>query len=98
MHLGASAHWPIFWWDWLECRHFYREAKALIDGSSPPDDARLHILRARSLAGLRWNAKAEVEYAKALKLRPDDRQTRLEAHRNRGYCCVSARQWAEVAT
>jgi serine/threonine protein kinase/Flp pilus assembly protein TadD len=98
MHQGAEAHWPLAWWDWLECWLLYREAKSLIDGVPPPDDPRLHVLRARSLAGLRWNTKAQVEYAEALKLRPHDRQIQLEAHRCRAYCFIGARQWSEAAS
>jgi eukaryotic-like serine/threonine-protein kinase len=96
-HLGAGAIWPIAWCDWLECQLFYREAKALIDGSPPPEDPRLRVLRARALAGLRWNTKADVEYAEAMKLVPHDSQVHLEAHRNRGYCCVGLRQWSQAA-
>lgn len=96
-HQGAMAHWPINWWDWLECRHYFREAKLLIDGVLPPDDWRLHVLRARAFAGLRWNAKADVEFTAAFKLRPDDRQVLLEAHRNRARECVRCRQWHQAA-
>ena len=96
-HLGAAAFWPIPWWDWLECQLSYREAKVLIEGAPPPEDSRLCVLRARAFAGLRWHTRADVEYAKACKLRPDDTQVRLEAHRNRGYLCVHLRQWSQAA-
>jgi tetratricopeptide (TPR) repeat protein len=97
IHQGAVASWPILWWDWLECQLYYYEASVLIDGSPPPADPRLHVLRARSFAGLRWHAKADVEYTAALKLWPHDPQIRLEAHRNRGYCCAHLGQWVEAA-
>jgi serine/threonine protein kinase/Flp pilus assembly protein TadD len=96
-HLGATAHWPAFWWDYLEIQHYYREARLLIDGAPPPDDPRLVVLRARAFAGLRKNFAADVEYAAALKLRPDDRQIRLEAHRSAGYSAVGRRQWSQAA-
>jgi tetratricopeptide (TPR) repeat protein len=96
-HLGAVGHWPIAWWDWLECRFYYREAKVLIDGGPPPEDPRVRILRARSFAGLRWHTKAESEYAAALKRLPHDRQVRLEAHRNRAYGYVHRRRWKQAA-
>ncbi len=96
-HLGATASWPIAWWDWLECRVYYREARVLIDGSPPRDDPRLHVLRARAFAGLRWADKAVAEYDAALKLSPQDAQTRLEAHLNRGNCCTGLGQWGEAA-
>jgi tetratricopeptide (TPR) repeat protein len=96
-HQGAVAFWPISWWDWLECQLYYREAKVLIDGSPPPDDPRLHVLRARAFAGLRWSGKAGAEYDAALKLSSQDPEVRLEAHRNRGYWYTGHGQWREAA-
>src|SRR5262249_50835048 len=75
----------------------YREASVLIDGSPPRDDPRLHVLRARAFAGLHWAEKAVPEYDTALKLSPQDPQIRLEAHRNRGYCCTVLRHWDRAA-
>lgn len=97
-HLGATAYGPVKWWDWLEGLLYYREAKLLIDGSSPPDDPRVHVLRGRAFAGLRWHAKAEPEYAAALQRLPNDPQIRMEAHRNRGYGCTRLGQWKRAAT
>jgi len=57
----------------------------------------LHVLRARSLAGLHSNHKASLEYDEALKLWPQDEQIQVEAHRNQGYCYIDTRQWAEAA-
>jgi len=37
------------------------------------------------------------EYDAALKLSPQDPQIRLEAHRNRGYCCIGRCQWGKAA-
>jgi tetratricopeptide (TPR) repeat protein len=96
-HLGAVAHWPVPWWDWLEGRLLYREAKLLIDGSPPSDDPRIHVLRARGFAGVRWHSHAENEYNAALKRQPDDPQIQLEAHRNRGYGAIQFRHWKKVA-
>jgi serine/threonine protein kinase/uncharacterized protein HemY len=96
-HLGAEASWPIPWWDWLECRLLYREARMLIDGAPPPDDPRLGVLRARAFAGLRQHDRADAAYTAALVLLPNDRQVRMEAHRNRGYLHARRRQWAEAA-
>jgi tetratricopeptide (TPR) repeat protein len=96
-HHGAEASWPIDWWDWLECRLYYHEARVLIDGSPPRDDPRLHVLRARAFASLHWPEKAVPEYDAALKLSPQDPQIRLEAHRNRGYSCIEPRQWGKAA-
>ncbi len=97
IHPGGEAAWPVPWWDYLECQLLYREARLLIDGAPPPDDARLHVLRARALAGLNWVEQAAAEFDAALQLSPDDPQIRLEAHRNRGGCCVHRRQWRDAA-
>jgi tetratricopeptide (TPR) repeat protein len=97
VHQGATGFWPIFWWDVLECQLYYREARALMGLPPPPDDPRLHVLRGRAFAGLRWTDKAVAEYAAALKLSPHDPQIRLEAHRNRGYYHLGLRQWDQAA-
>src|SRR5262249_8221737 len=76
---------------------YYREAKVLIDGSPPLDDARLHVLRARAFFGLRWLQKARPEYDAALKLSPHDPQIRLEAHRNQGYYFAHLGHWTAAA-
>src|SRR5262249_23191605 len=47
IHNGALGAWPMAWWDYLEGQLWYREAKLMIDGTVPADDARLHVLRAR---------------------------------------------------
>ncbi len=96
-HLGAAGHWPIAWWDWMECRFYYHEAKVLIDRSPPPDDPRVRVLRARAFTGVRWHSKAEAEYAAVLKQLPHDPQVRLEAHRNRGYAAIQRRRWKQAA-
>jgi serine/threonine protein kinase/Flp pilus assembly protein TadD len=96
-HLGATAHWAVPWWDWLEGSLYYREAKLLIDGSPPPDDPRIHILRGRAFAGLRWHDKADVEFAAALQRLPHDSQIRLESHRNRGYGYIIRGKWKQAA-
>jgi tetratricopeptide (TPR) repeat protein len=96
-HRGATAIWPVTWWDYLECQHYYREAKLLIDGSPPPDDPRLRALRARTFAGLRWRSHAEGEYAEVLKAWPHDRQIRFEAHVNRAESFVHLSQWRQAA-
>ena len=49
---GPVGTMPIPWFDWLECCHFYQEAKQLITGSPPPDDPRLRVIRERALAAL----------------------------------------------
>ena len=49
---GPVGTWPILWFDWLECQHFYREARLLLTGSPPPACPRLRLLRERALAAL----------------------------------------------
>jgi tetratricopeptide (TPR) repeat protein len=96
-HRGGDAIWPVGWWDYLECQLYYREAKLLIDGAPPPDDPRLHVLRGRALAGLDLVEQAAPEFEAALMLSPQDPLIRLEAHRNRGGCCVHRHEWRDAA-
>jgi serine/threonine protein kinase/predicted Zn-dependent protease len=49
---GPVGTMPIPWFDWLECLLFYREAKRLITGAPPVEDARLQTVRERALAAL----------------------------------------------
>ena len=97
VHRGAVGEWPYPWWDWVEYRLYYREAKLLIEGTAPPDDVRLHVLRARGFSGMRRESAADVEYAAALRLRPDDPQVRLEFHRSASFSAAARRDWAGAA-
>jgi len=97
MNLGASGHWPVTCWEWLECQLYDREARRLL-GVEAADDPRLHVLRARGFAGLRQNIRADAEYAIALELSPNDVQVQLEAHRNRAYCYVHTKEFGRAAT
>ena len=94
---GADAVWPGSWWDWLEMDLRCREARLLVEGAAPAADPRVHVLRARSLMGLRWPEKAVPEYAAALSLRPDDAQVRLEAHFAQAYVHIHQGEWAAAA-
>jgi serine/threonine protein kinase/predicted Zn-dependent protease len=96
-HRGATAFWPVAWWDWVEFQTYYREAKLQIDGAPPPDDPRLHVLRARAFAGLRSPARAQVDYAEALTAWPHDRQIQFEARVNRAQSLIHLGQWREAA-
>jgi len=95
IHQGVGS-WPVAWWDWLECRLFYREASVLIDGVPPPEDPRLHLIRARAFAGLRHTGQAIEEYDAALAALPDDRQIQFERCRTRGYF-YGYRDWRQSA-
>src|SRR5262249_5036156 len=92
---AGDALWPGPWWDYLECQLLYGEAKLMIDGAPPPDDGRLHALRARALAGLNLVEQAASEFDVAWRLCPHDVQIRVEAHRNRGKCFVHRSQWGD---
>jgi tetratricopeptide (TPR) repeat protein len=97
IHSGGDGAWPVCWWDYLECQLLYAEAGRLIDGAPPPDDPRLHVLRARAFAGLDWKERAASEFDAALRLSPQDPRIRLEAHHNRGMLGVQRRRWRDAA-
>ena len=97
VHQGAEATWPIPRWEWLEFRRNYRDAMILIDGTPPPTDSRLIVLRARALAGLRRREMADAEYAAALKVSSEDPLIRFEAHRNRAYFYANRSKWEQAA-
>lgn len=92
----GAGNWPVGWWDWVECCHYYREAKQMIDGISLPDDPRIHVLHARAWSGLRQTAKAMAEYDTALQQLPGERQVAYEMHRTRGYS-LGYRDWHRAA-
>jgi tetratricopeptide (TPR) repeat protein len=87
----------VLWWDYLECQLRYEDARHLIDGAPPPADARLHVLRARALSGLKHMDQAIAEYDAALRLSPEDPNIRLEWRRSRGRSRVERTQWHEAA-
>ncbi len=97
LHQGAVVEWPIAWWDWLECQVYYREAAELLGAPPLSEDPRLHVLRARAFVSLRRNFSADVEYAQALKERPDDRLIRSEAHRSAAYSALARGRWSHAA-
>jgi hypothetical protein len=49
---GPVDSMPIPWFDWLECRLLYREARLLVTGSPPPDDPRLRAIQERAQTAL----------------------------------------------
>lgn len=51
---GPVGLLPLDWWDWLECRLLYREAKILITGAPPADDPRLQKIHERALAAITY--------------------------------------------
>jgi hypothetical protein len=74
----------------------YREAKGLIDGSAPPEDPRLWVIRGRAFGALKREKETSACYAKALKLGPHDVQVRLAALPPEGDPDVEARVLADV--
>lgn len=95
---GATAIWPVAWWDWLEFNVYLREATLMIEGTSSLEDPRFHVLRARSFAGLRAHETASREFATAFRLGLDDPAARLEAHRCAGYIAVKNNDWNGAAS
>jgi serine/threonine-protein kinase len=69
---------PMLWWDWTSCCLLYREAKTVIDGSPPPEDPRLHVVRARALAALGEVDRAVAACDQALHLAGANSEMRLE--------------------
>jgi hypothetical protein len=43
---------PLMWFDWIECRLLYREAKILLTGFAPADDPRLREIEERALTAI----------------------------------------------
>jgi tetratricopeptide (TPR) repeat protein len=85
----------ILWWDWLECRLFWREAEVLLGNPPPPEaDYRLTFARGRSLAVLGRKDESLAEFRRAIKEQPDDVQVRLACFR----ICAAQRWWAEGET
>jgi serine/threonine protein kinase len=72
-----------YWHDWLEYQVFYREAHRLIEGSPPPEDPRLYVIRGRAFAALRRQEQADAEFGRALRLAPDDPQIRSACRADR---------------
>jgi serine/threonine protein kinase/Flp pilus assembly protein TadD len=68
---------PTHWWHILMSQLHYREAKELIDGSGPREDARLWVIRSRGLAALKRGQEAAQCHAKAVGLSPHDVHIRL---------------------
>lgn len=95
--LGASAHWPVSCWDWLEFELYLREARGALGLDPNMKDPRWVLLRARSLAGLRRFEAADREYSEALRLLPADPQVQLETHRNRAYYHATRNEPAPAA-
>jgi eukaryotic-like serine/threonine-protein kinase len=69
-----------YWYDWVECQVLYREAHRLIERSDPPEDPRLLVVRGRAFAALGRGDRAEAEFARALRLAPDDAKIRDAVH------------------
>jgi serine/threonine protein kinase len=71
---------PIPWMDWLECQHYFREAKQLLTGSPPPADPRLRIVRERALAVLEPDGSERLLADWTIKFGPDHPATLMCAH------------------
>src|SRR5262249_39232983 len=88
---------PILWQEWLEILLLHREAKILIEGTPPPEDARLLVVRGRALAAVNWNEEASPCYARALQLGPYDIWLRLKLSQSiRRTFEAGARHWVQL--
>jgi serine/threonine protein kinase/Flp pilus assembly protein TadD len=74
---GQLGELPDEWWPILVGPHFVAEAKALIQGSRPPEDPRWWAIRGRSLAVLGRTRQAAAEFGRAVAAKPRDLSIRL---------------------
>ncbi|MCI0459791.1 MAG: tetratricopeptide repeat protein, partial [Gemmataceae bacterium] len=77
---GRPVQWAS-WYDWAEFQVYHAEAHRLIEGSPPPEDPRLHVLRGWAFAGLGRTDRAAPEYQRAVQLAPNEYGIRLAAFR-----------------
>lgn len=96
-HQGATAQWPFDPLDWIEFRLLYQEACAELGYPPPAEDANQHVLRARSLAGLRMSEQAVASYARAIELEPGRASIQLEYLRCRGFNHISHGEYSQAA-
>ena len=97
IHWGQTGTRPIPWWDNLELEITMREASLLIDGKLPTVDPRAALIRARTLAALRWLDQANQAFQEAIIQSPDN-QTQMERHRFRGNYFAIKRNWHEAVS
>ncbi|HEV3344357.1 MAG TPA: protein kinase, partial [Pirellulales bacterium] len=75
---GVAVHSPPgrspigLWYDWLECLVRFRDASLAIEGSPPPEDARLLMFRAKALAAIDETDGAVEACRRARTLEPDN--------------------------
>jgi tetratricopeptide (TPR) repeat protein len=96
IHQNVQPSWPIEVENWLEFLVTYRDARVAL-GMSPIDDARMLVLRARGLAGLRRPADAVAAYEQALEQLPNDEGIQLEYHRVRAFRHVTRWKFSAAA-
>jgi serine/threonine protein kinase/lipoprotein NlpI len=96
VHFHASEEWPVFWWDWLECKVYCDDATRLITGREPAPDYRMKMIRARGFSALRRRGEAIAEYESALAIQPDLPRVQFELHLDRGYQ-AGYRDWSLAA-
>jgi serine/threonine protein kinase/predicted Zn-dependent protease len=78
---SRDVPWIHVWQEWLEALLLYREASLLIDGTPPPEDPRLWVVRGRVLAVLNLKEKAAEACARAADLAGRDLSVRQACFR-----------------
>jgi serine/threonine protein kinase/tetratricopeptide (TPR) repeat protein len=92
MFRNAPGLMPCTWWDLLQSTLHYREAKMLIDGKAPPDDARLWVVRGRALTAIGRAREAVASCDKALALNPNS----VTAWTERAAAHKQLREWEKA--
>jgi serine/threonine protein kinase/Flp pilus assembly protein TadD len=70
MYRNPPGFMPDPWYDLLASNLHYREAKILIDGKAPPDDARLWVVHGRALAAIGRAREAVASFDTASEMNP----------------------------
>ena len=96
---NPAGFMPILWWDWLSCLILHREARTVVDGASPQDDARLIVAQARTWAALGEAKRADEACRRAVELSAENVDVCVACasiHVALGQWTEAAGDWREV--